>query len=390
MNANKKKLIQLIESIVDEALLKEQDIVADDPMLKIFVEPFTDVIKTANAEIKKNLTNIRGNVKSLVKQAAILAIPFLSIEMIKDTHKNAQKEIQGRLAKIDQEYADVYARNWDTMQSRDIWGITFMLNPAMGITSKFAMKAPTATLKVLETLTAGALSPENEQRLERAKQFAAKFSGNIAPNYGGGGGGGGFGGGGGGGFGVYADSDGDGFGDGGGGMGESVDYMTEQPAQQAAVQQTPQPQQQKQQKAASQSQQPSQEDQMKKLVAFIEAFKKQPDVQQALQNGKVAQELRQGAFAAVMATAAPVLKAATFDQLSQAIGPEMKKYEAQVQKDMPKDMSPEEQMQYKEALVPEIKAVYKQVLATQLGKQSTGDKVADKNLQQVIAQINKA
>jgi len=378
MNVNKQKLLLLIESIVDEAILREQDIVLSDPLLKVFIEPFTDVIKTANAELKKNLTNVRGNIKSLVKQTAILAIPFLSIEMIKDTNENAQKEIQDRLSKIDQEYADVYARNWDTLQSRDVWGITFMLNPALGITSKFAMKAPTAVLKVLETLTAGGLSPENESRLQQAKQFAAKFSSHISPNYGGGSGGGGFGGGGGGDFGDYGDYGGFGDGD-GGGFGESVDYVVEQNASVPSQPQQPAP-----------APEASQEDQMKKLVAFIEAFKKQPDVQQAMQNGKVAQELKQGALAAVVAVADPVLKATTLEQLSQAIGPEMKKFEAQVQKDMPEGLTPEEQGQYREALVPEIKIAYKQVLVTQLSKQSTGDKVADKNLQQIIAQINKA
>lgn len=361
-DAEKKQLKKLIESMVHE-VLTEADIVMDDPLIKVFVEPFTDVIKTANAEIQKNLVNIRGNVKSVAKQAAILAIPFLSIEMIDDTHKEAQKQIKQKLGAIDQKYAEVYQRNWDTLRSRDVWGIHFLLNPTMGITSKFAMKAPLATLNVLETLTAGGLSPENEQRLQKAKQFATRLAKPVSPNTGGGGdwGGGGYGGD----FGFDGDFGGD-F----GGFGESVRRLQEQQAQQ--------------------QQQPSQQDQLEKLGRFVEAFKKQPDVQAALQGSKVTQSLRQGAFEAVMAAAAPVLQAKSYDQLSQALGDQLKKFEAETLKDMPKDITPEELKQFKEAMVPDIKSAYKQVLAAQLGKQSTGDKAGDKNLQQLIAQIKKS
>jgi len=365
-NANKQRLQTLIESMVRK-VLAEQDIVMDDPLLKVFLEPFTDVIKTANAEIKKNLTNIRGNVKSVAKQAAILAIPFLSIEMIDDTHKEAQEQIKEKLGAIDEQYAEVYQRNWDTLRSRDIWGIHFLLNPMMGITSKFAMKAPLATLNVLETLTAGGLSPENEERLQKAKEFATKFSKPVSPNYGGGGGDfGGFGGGGGG-FGGDFGFDG---GDFGGGFGESVNYLREQQTQAAP--------------------QPKKNDQLARLGRFVEAFKKQPDVQAALQNSKVVQSLRQGAFEAVMAAAAPVLQAQNYAGLSKALGNQLQKFETEVFKDLPKDVTPEELQQFKEAMVPDVKNAYKQVLVAQLSKQTTGDKVTDKNLQQVIAQINKA
>jgi len=152
---HKNKPLQiLIETMVREILIEQgEDIILSDPLVKIFIEPFTDVLKTANAEIKKNLINIRGNTKSFIKQVAILAIPFLSIEMINDTHKAAQEEIKTRLGKIDQEYAEIYRRNWNTLQSRDIWGISFMLNPAQGVGIKLASKLPTATLKILKTLT---------------------------------------------------------------------------------------------------------------------------------------------------------------------------------------------------------------------------------------------
>lgn len=366
-DADKQKLQTLIESMVRE-VLAEQDIVMEDPLLKVFVQPFTDVIKMANAEIQKNLVNIRGNVKSLAKQAAILAIPFLSVKMISDTHKEAQEQIKQKLGAIDQKYADVYQRSWDHLRSRDMWGIHFLLNPTMGITSKFAMKAPLATLNILETLTAGGLSPENAERLQKAKEFATKLAKPVSPNYSGGGSAavGGWGGG-------YDDGDWGDF----GGFGESVSRLKEQQAQ-------PQAQQ------VQGAQQPNEKDQLAKLGKFVEAFKNQPDVQAALQNSKAAQSLRQGAFEAVMAAAAPVLQAQNYAALSKALGDQLQKFEAETLKDVPEDIKPEELQQFKEAMVPDIKNAYKQVLIAQLSKQTTGDKVADKNLQKVIAQIKKA
>lgn len=361
-DADKQKLKTLIESMVRE-VLAEQDVVMDDPLLKVFIQPFTDVIKTANAEIKKNLVNIRGNVKSLAKQAAILAIPFLSVKMISDTNKEAQAKIDEKLGAINQEYAEVYKRSWDHLRSRDMWGIHFLLNPTMGITSKFVSKAPLATVNILETLTAGGLSPKNEERLRKAKDFATKLAKPVSPNYDGGGLDYSYGGG----YGGDIGDDAFGF-----DMGESVNHLREQQAQP----QTPK--------------QPSKEDQMAKLAKFVEAFKKQPDVQAALQNSKVAQSLRQGAFEAVMEAAAPVLQAKNYAELSKALGDQLQKFEAEALKDLPDDAKSEEIQQFKEAMVPDIKQAYKQVLITQLSKQSTGDKVGDKNLQKVIAQIKKA
>jgi len=371
MHKNNIPLQQLIESIVKEILLEQQeDIVLNDPLVKIFIQPFTDVIKTANAEIKKNLINIRGNTKSFIKQAAILAIPFLSIEMISDTHKAAQQEIEKRLGKIDKEYAEIYRRNWETLRSRDIWGIGFMLNPAQGVAAKFAMKAPRATLNMLKTLTAGSLSEKNSERLQKAIDFAGKFAYHASPNYGSNvsHGGGGYGSGG---FDMgYFDGDQSDLG------GEGVVYKS--------------PKLIEQQQQTNQPAQINKQDGNKKIVAFIEAFAKQPDVQNAIQNSTIAKELRAGAMEAILNTANPVLKSTTYEQLMQSLGSSAKKYENEIEQILPKDLTPEEQTQFKQQLMPEIKKAYKQVLVTQLSKQKSGDKIADNNLLQIINQINKA
>ena len=51
--ANIKDLETLIETIVHEALMKESDSLADDPLVTAFISPFTDIIKTAKGEIEK-------------------------------------------------------------------------------------------------------------------------------------------------------------------------------------------------------------------------------------------------------------------------------------------------------------------------------------------------
>lgn len=364
IDENKKKLNQIIESIVKNVLL-EQDIVAEDPLVKIFIQPFTNVIKVANAELQKTLTRAKINTKSIAKQLGILLIPFISGKMIEETHENAQKELKTRLGAIDKKYADVYQQVWDNVRNRDVWGITFMLNPAMGIASKFMMKAPLTTINLLETLTAGGLSPANQQRLEQAKELATKLSRPISPNAGGsGGGGGGAGGGYGGGLGEFDGGEDGGGAYGGGGMGESITYIVEQNDEEAG-----------------------RKNSIKKLVNFVEKFKQLPEVNQAIQGSSIAISLRQGALDAVTKSMQPILSATTFDQVKSILGSDASKIESDLLKRLPENATEEEILQIKQEALPEIKNAYKQVMITQLSQQSTGNSLADKSLGELINQI---
>lgn len=384
----KTDLKQLIETIVLEVLL-EQDIVADDPLVRVFISPFMDIIKTAKGEAEKLTARAWSNVISLAKQAAVLAIPFLASSTIKEIQKSSNEKLEQRLSKIDAEYADVLKRNWDNLRSRDVWGITFLLNPTLGIAEKFLMKAPYHGLGILEVLSGR--NPKVTALRNKAKILAT----HVSPNYGGGGGGGG----GAGGYGdMYGGMDGLSFADsdfGGGDAGGVAENATRnkklieqqqvQPVapqqQQAAPQQPPQ--------QAPQNKMISQEQFNKFLITQIEALKKDPQVQASLQSSKVIQEMQASAFEAVMEAANPILKASSYQQLKSALGQDFGKFESQLQKTLPQGATPEQMKEFQNAMVPEIKAAYKKMLVGQLQKQIGYNKSIAKPMQNLIAKINR-
>jgi hypothetical protein len=380
----KNSLEQLIETIVLE-VLAEQDIVADDPLVRVFISPFMDIVKTAKGEAEKLTARAWSNISSLAKQAAVLAIPFLASSTIKEIQEASNKKLEQRLSTIDAEYADVLKRNWDNLRSRDVWGITFLLNPTLGIAEKFLMKAPYHGLGILEVLSGR--NPKVTALRNKAKILAT----HVSPNYSGGGGGsadvGGYGGGG---YDdMYGGMDGLSFAD--SGVSEGIDNMLEQqqPAPQA------QPQQPIAQPAQPQTQVPqkkmiSQEQFNKFLMTQIAALKKDPQVQASLQSSKVIQQMQASAFESVLEAANPILKATNYQQLKGALGQDFGKFESQLQKTLPPGATPEQQKEFQEALVPEIKAVYKQMLISQLQKQIGYNKSIAKPMQNLITKINRS
>lgn len=365
---NKKKLEKLIENVVREILQEEEDIVTQDPLIKIFISPFTDVIKTAKGELEKTAAVGYTNIKNLAKQAAALAIPFIAPGIISHIQENSEQELEERLNKINDRYAEVLKRNWDTVRGRDVWGITFMLDPTFGIANKFAMRAPYATLGVLEVLTGG--NPKVTELKEKAKKLVRHVTPAYLSSFGGGSGGGG---GGGGGYGGFWGEIGDmGF----GGFGESVKYVIEQQTQkQRQPQYTP--------------------EQIKKIkdrmAQAVISLKSDPSVQKSLKNSKIAQELQAGAFETIEETLNPVLKATTYEQLKSAIGSEFGKFEQKLMNTIPEEMKkPENIKELHQALVPQVKQVYKNVLIKQLQRVSKQHPNVSDEISKLIQQINNA
>lgn len=375
-DANKKKLERLIESIVVELLQEEEDIVTQDPLIKIFISPFTDVIKTAKGELEKTAAVGYSNFKNLTKQAAALAIPFIAPSIIGDIQEKSEQELEQRLNKINDRYAEVLKRNWDTIRGRDVWGITFMLDPTFGIANKFAMRAPYATLGALEVLTGG--NPKVTELKEKARKLVQHVTPAYLSSFGGGSGGGG-GGIGGGGYGGFWGEIGDmGF----GGFGESINYVTEQQAQ-------------AQQQGQSKNQPQYTPEQIKKikdkLAKAVIALKSDSAVQKSLQNSKIVQELQTGAFEAIEETLNPVLKATTYEQLESAIGPEFSKFKQELMKLAPEELKkPENLKELQQALVPQIKQAYKNVLIKQLQRISKQHPNVSEQISKLIQQINNA
>lgn len=390
-DANRKKLEVLIEAMIEQYLTEEEDIVAQDPLIKIFITPFTDVLKTAKGELEKNVAITTSTITNLAKQAAVLAIPFFAASEIDEIQKKADEKLKQRLANIDARYADVLKRNWDTVRGRDVWGITFMLDPSFGIAEKFILRAPYAALGVLEVLTGG------NEAVTKLKNQARKLVTHVTPSYlssvGGSSGGGGYGGGGGS-WGDY----GGGYGDYGGGFGEAafVDgtLFTEQQAQ---PQQTPpaQPQQQQQAQAPQQPLTPQQQQQElqkinKQIADAVIALKSNPSVQQAMQKSPVAKQLQAGAFEAISEVMNPVLTAQSYEQIKKAIGPEFSKFEKEYLKSIPEELkAPDKLKELQAQMVPELKKAYKAMMVQQLQRLAKQHPTIAKPMTTLIQQISK-
>lgn len=375
-----KKLRVLIESLVEQYINEiEDDIVAQDPLIKIFISPFTDVLKTAKGEIEKTVAVTTNTVASLAKQAAVLAIPFFAASMIDDIQEESQRKLEERLGKINERYADVLKRNWDTVRGRDVWGITFMLDPSFGIAEKFMLRAPYAGLALLQTITGG--HPKVTELVEQAKKLVhhitPEYLSSFGGSYSGGGGGGGYGGG----YGGWGDFGGD-FG--GGFGGESVDrsgpLMSEQQAQaQQKPQLTPQQKQQLQ-------------DLEKRIGAAALALKEDPAVKQAIQQGPVGKQMQAAALESIQAVIAPVMAANSYESLKSAIGPEFGKYEQEYMKSIPEEVKKDPQMlkQLQQQMVPQLKQAYKAVLVRQLQGLAKSNPSTAKPMGALIQKINKS
>ena len=120
------------------------------PMLKAFVEPFTDIFKTAVAGTKKITTDIATLMRVVFEGAVAAIVPGIS-----EDYQAIFDRRDGKMAKIESEYADVFERTNAALQD-DAKLLGFMVNPAIFLASSAALKAPTATKDLLSIATGGA------------------------------------------------------------------------------------------------------------------------------------------------------------------------------------------------------------------------------------------
>jgi hypothetical protein len=151
MQNDRKQLKYLIEKIVKEEIEKLHESYQDDVVYRAFVQPFQDVVDTAQHGLKSVGTHVgRGAIK-LAKQHVVTFIPFFSTT-VAQIGAAEEKKLNSRLAKIDKEYADVMKRNWDTLRTRDVSFILFMMDPKIYLGSSMLLKAPEAAFDVLDSL----------------------------------------------------------------------------------------------------------------------------------------------------------------------------------------------------------------------------------------------
>lgn len=370
----KKKLQKLIETIVFEEVtrlsLKEESFFTQDPLFMTFVQPFTDIIDTAKAEMTKITGVTQENIKKLVKQTAYLVIPWIATSAISNAQKEAEKAIEARIKAVNDEYKPVYQRTWDALRNRDVLGLTFLLGPAIPFGRNFALAfkllkdSPSGVLQMLEMLSGGHPSITN---LRRRYQSAISA---VIPGGGGGGGGAGGGYGFGGTWGDYGYTD----------IGESKYNVSEQATSTPAVAPSP-----------AVNQPTKQQDEiLKQLTKELQAVVNSPSVQAAMAKNPIMKDFQSAAFDAITSTLKPVLVAKDFASLKRAIGPNFDKIQTEIQKNVPgyEQMTPELQKQFEQDFVSEFKEIYKTMIANQIQQMAAPG--TEKIIANLVQQIKNA
>jgi hypothetical protein len=118
---------------------------------KIFLQPFTDVFKTAVGKTKELTTRA----KNLVKIGFGTIISTL-IPSIKADYSKLFAEQDSQIKKIRSEYKDVYDRTDKALASNDAAFLAFMASPSIALSAWTASKSPGFVVDVLSTVTGGA------------------------------------------------------------------------------------------------------------------------------------------------------------------------------------------------------------------------------------------
>lgn len=128
-------------------------------LLKIFVEPFTDVLKTAKAGVEQISATTRAGLKIALEAAVSTVVPVF----IADFKKIFDKE-KDELRKIKEKYRDVFERTDKALANDEVLIWSFLMNPTAVITAKTLKAAPEAALEIFKVLAGR--SPELLKYLE--------------------------------------------------------------------------------------------------------------------------------------------------------------------------------------------------------------------------------
>ena len=348
----KRKLQKLIKELVSQESQGQLITEEESVFVKAFVEPFTDIAQTAFAGIKKNAATLLANTSKLAKQAAIAALPFVAISEMDRIGEEEMQALRGRLGEIESEYADVLSRNWETLRTRDMAGIGFLLNPQAGLASELVKRAPAAGLGILEVLTGG------DPKVVELRKKSQKLYQKVLPP--GAGTSGGFGGGG-------MDSGGWDFGD--GGFGESVSYkLQEQPG------------------AANFTK----EELDQKIADVVQGLLQKPAIQQAIEDNPILKSLQATAIDVIMDRANKVAKFNKYEDFKNYMGStEFGKFENKLKETLPPEATPEQIAEVETAMIPELKQTYKKVFSQQLQDLVKNAPNMAKEVKTATAELNK-
>lgn len=366
-NKDKKTLQKLVEKLVQKEVA-DQFLIKEDVLYNAFVEPFTDIFKTAKHGLEKSVASILGNTRKLAKQWAYACIPFISSAEITRIGKEEDTKLQGRFKELDTGYADVLKRNWDTLRTRDLAGLALMWNPTLTVGSHIALESPAVALNILEVLSGG--NPKIVELRKKAEELSKKV---MPPASGGGGSSGGGGGG-------PTDLAQDDYGMGGGwgesalprGAGKGIikeqEPVTAQPPQKTGF---------------------TREELDKKVYAVLQQLLKRKDVQRSIQNSPATKMLKTAGLDAVAERVKKITQFTTMEQFESYVGPDLAKFKQEIQAKIPKDTPPETLKQLGVEQVQELKKVYRDIYTKYVQDLSKTTPGIEAEVKKVMDQISK-
>ena len=139
------------------------------PLFKTFIEPFTDVFKTAVAGAKAIASDVATALRVGFETIITTVLPFISADYQKIFDRRDE-----RMEKIRADYADVFERT-DAALNEDAKLLAFMINPAGFLVGTAAAKAPAATKELLSVATGGV----SDQALENASKSWEKIQASL-------------------------------------------------------------------------------------------------------------------------------------------------------------------------------------------------------------------
>jgi len=312
---DKKKLKQLIESIIKESLDENQEVIKEDGLVGAFVQPFTDIAKTAQYGMKKLATVAGGNIFRMTANIIALSIPFIAAKELKKMDQSITQEIQKRVGAVDSQYKDVLERNMAALQAQDLSIAAFLVNPAMFLTVNTGLEGISATLGILDALTLGNSTVASlKGKVDSLTKTNTGWGGSKGGSSGGGGGGGDF---------------------GGDGMAESKKPLIKE---QVDIEQL-----------------------RKQVLASVTELMKKPEIRQVIKNNPLVTAIEQGTLDVVLNRVKQLVTINDYDKLKSFMGADFAEFEKTSLSSLPKGTKPEDIAKFKQSSVPEIKKAYKQI-----------------------------
>lgn len=121
-------------------------------LAKVFITPFTDVLKTAAGKGKEISTKAQTVAKVAFEALATTLIPVLASD-----YNSIFADEKQQIEKLRSQYKDVYDRTWTAIKDNDVLSAAFMYAPAAMITATVARKAPVPVLDTISILSGGKL-----------------------------------------------------------------------------------------------------------------------------------------------------------------------------------------------------------------------------------------